>query len=173
MARFWGISAFGRGFGGLLCALEAPPLNLLHFKVRVKGTQVKSSCCSPNFIEQTAHCDHKPRASSVFFLLSAHRQIGIFTVGASRSKIQRTAAMLRSSSGLPAKNRFGIHKNKKNAGGLPKAAMAHCPRPNAGLWPPLGPLKGTGTPWGNGVFVCVCFFFFLLYPECVLKQKNA
>ena len=24
--------------------------------------QVKLSCYSPNFIEQTAHCDHKPRA---------------------------------------------------------------------------------------------------------------
>ena len=144
-------------------------------------------CCRPGCVGDS---DHPPfnlvhllliaeGDFSIFFLLSAHRQIGIFTVGASRSKIQRTAAMLRSSSGLPAKNRFGIHKNKKNAGGLPKAAMAHCPRPNAGLWPPLGPLKGTGTQlghcgraWGNGVFVFFCCCF-LLYPVCVLKQKNA
>ena len=28
--------------------------------------QVKSSCYSPKFIEQTAHCDHKPRAAWVY-----------------------------------------------------------------------------------------------------------
>ena len=50
-----------------------------------------------------------------------------------------------------------------------KGAMAHCPRPNAGLCPPLGPLKGTGTQlghcsraWGNGVFVFLFYFLFAL-----------
>ena len=33
---------------------------------------VKSSCHSPNFIEQTAHCDHKPRAAWVYVRLLLH-----------------------------------------------------------------------------------------------------
>ena len=36
--------------------------------------QVKSSCYSPNFIEQTAHCDHKPRAAWVYVRLLLHRR---------------------------------------------------------------------------------------------------
>ena len=36
--------------------------------------QVKSSCYSPNFIEQTAHCDHKPQAAWVYVRLLLHRR---------------------------------------------------------------------------------------------------
>ena len=36
--------------------------------------QVKSSCYSPNFIEQTAHCDRKPRAAWVHLRLLLHRR---------------------------------------------------------------------------------------------------
>ena len=36
--------------------------------------EVKSNCYSPNFIEQTAHCDHKPRAAWVFVRLLLHRR---------------------------------------------------------------------------------------------------
>ena len=36
--------------------------------------QVKSSCYSPKFIEQTAHCDHKPRAAWVHVRLLLHRR---------------------------------------------------------------------------------------------------
>ena len=36
--------------------------------------QVKLSCYSPNFIEQTAHCDHKPRAAWVFVRVLLHRR---------------------------------------------------------------------------------------------------
>ena len=35
--------------------------------------KVKSSCYSPNFIEQAAHCDHKPRAAWVYVRLLLHR----------------------------------------------------------------------------------------------------
>ena len=35
---------------------------------------VKSSCYSPNFVEQTAHCDHKPRAVWVYVRLLLHRR---------------------------------------------------------------------------------------------------
>ena len=36
--------------------------------------RVKSSCYSPNFIEQTAHCDHKPWAAWVHVRLLLHRR---------------------------------------------------------------------------------------------------
>ena len=36
--------------------------------------QVKPGCYSPNSIEQTAHCDHKPRAAWVFVRLLLHRR---------------------------------------------------------------------------------------------------
>ena len=36
--------------------------------------QVKLSCYSPNFIEQTAHCDHRPRAAWVFMRLLFDRR---------------------------------------------------------------------------------------------------
>ena len=34
----------------------------------------KSSCYSRNFIEQTPHCDHKPRAAWVYVRLLLHRR---------------------------------------------------------------------------------------------------
>ena len=40
----------------------------------LRASQVKSSCYSPNFIEQTAHCDHKPRAAWVYVRLLLHRR---------------------------------------------------------------------------------------------------
>ena len=36
--------------------------------------QVRSGCYSPNFIEQKAHCDHKPRAAWVHVRLLLHRR---------------------------------------------------------------------------------------------------
>ena len=44
------------------------------FDRKSASSQVKSSCYSPNFIEQTAHCDHKPRAALVFVRLLLHRR---------------------------------------------------------------------------------------------------
>ena len=38
------------------------------------GRQIKSRCCSLNFIEQTVRCDHKPRAAWVFVRLLLHRR---------------------------------------------------------------------------------------------------
>ena len=46
---------------------------ILHFPTK-RENQVKSSCYSPNFIEQTAHCDHKPRAAWVCVRLLLHRR---------------------------------------------------------------------------------------------------
>ena len=41
---------------------------------RTSRLQVKSSFYSPNFIEQTSHCDHKPRAAQVYVRLLLHRR---------------------------------------------------------------------------------------------------
>ena len=38
-----------------------------------RQSQVKPSSYSPNFMEQTAHCDHKPRAAWVYVRLLLHR----------------------------------------------------------------------------------------------------
>ena len=45
-------------------------------KANIDNSQVKSSCYSPNFIEKTAHCDHKPRAACVYVRLLLHRHNG-------------------------------------------------------------------------------------------------
>ena len=42
-----------------------PPLNL-HTYISLDYGEIKPSCYSPNFTEQTAHCDHKPRAARVY-----------------------------------------------------------------------------------------------------------
>ena len=44
------------------------------FSWRLPPRGVKSSCYSPNFIEQTAHCDHKPRAAWMHVRLLLHRR---------------------------------------------------------------------------------------------------
>ena len=62
----------------LSCLLDAWFISRLSpravFAMPIFSAQVKSSCYSPNFIEQTAHCDHKPRAAWVYVRLLLHRR---------------------------------------------------------------------------------------------------
>ena len=44
------------------------------FAMPIFSVQVKSSCTFPNFIEQTAHCDHKPRAAWVHVRMFLRRR---------------------------------------------------------------------------------------------------
>ena len=44
------------------------------WRLRPGTWQVKSSRYSPNFIEQAAYCDHKPRVAWVYVRLLLHRR---------------------------------------------------------------------------------------------------
>ena len=75
--RNWAIGDCG---SSLVCEVKCEELGplkdteiiLLGIFRQEQGGQVKSSDYSPNFTEQTAHCDHKPRAAWVYVRLLIH-----------------------------------------------------------------------------------------------------
>ena len=73
--------------------------------------QNKSSCYSPNFVEQTAHCDHKPRAAWVHLL---SKRVELLVLGTQKSKeIQEHAQMPPPPGGLMGQGTEGNENTQK------------------------------------------------------------